>query len=269
MARTREHNAQMMAAPDPVPRSPGAVKSAGRVLQVLEFFEDVRRPARATEISEALEMPQSSTSILMRSLRDLGYLDYDHGTRTFLPSPRVSLLGAWLDGGPIRDGRLTRMMERLTEQTDKTSFVAARNGIFAQYIYTVPSSSTLRFHLTIGARRLLVWSAAGFMLMTGMEDAEIRALTRRTAAEIPDFRHRADEVLANVEIARERGHYLSRGLVTPSAGAIAIRLPEGIDAAGRPLALAFGGLQDQLEQQEEALVAAMRAMVRDYLKAAD
>ena len=54
MRSTRLHDAQMVSAPDPVPRSAGAVKSAGRVLQVLEFFEDVRRPARATEISEAL-----------------------------------------------------------------------------------------------------------------------------------------------------------------------------------------------------------------------
>lgn len=269
MRSTRLHDAQMVSAPDPVPRSAGAVKSAGRVLQVLEFFEDVRRPARATEISEALGMPQSSTSILMRSLRDLGYLDYDHATRTFLPSPRVSLLGAWLDGGPIRDGRLTRMMERLTAETGKTSFVAARSGIFAQYIYTVSSTSTMRFHITIGARRLLVWSAAGFTLMTGMEDAEIRALTRRTAAEIPGFHARSDDVVANVVRARRKGHFLSRGLVTQGAGAIALRLPEGVDAAGRPLALAFGGLQEELERDEDQLVASMRAGVADFLQAAE
>lgn len=55
---------------------PSVVKSAGRVLQILEFFDDVKREANVVEICRALGYPQSSTSVLLRSLVQLGYLAY-------------------------------------------------------------------------------------------------------------------------------------------------------------------------------------------------
>src|SRR5439155_290487 len=98
---------------DAVGPSLAFVKSAGRVLQILELFDELQREARVSEIAERLGFPQSSTSMLLKSLAQLGYLDYDPGSRTFLPSPRVALLGAWLDKGPVRDGSLVRMLEHL------------------------------------------------------------------------------------------------------------------------------------------------------------
>src|SRR3546814_12145725 len=69
------------------------VKSAGRALQILEYFDDARREANMIDISRALHYPESSTSILLRSLVALGYLDYDRRKRTYRPNSRVRLLG--------------------------------------------------------------------------------------------------------------------------------------------------------------------------------
>src|SRR3546814_12336581 len=56
------------------PRLPtSVVKSAGRALQILEYFDDARREANMIDISRALHYPESSTSILLRSLVALGY----------------------------------------------------------------------------------------------------------------------------------------------------------------------------------------------------
>src|SRR3954467_12300537 len=88
---------------DAGPPASALVKSAGRVLQVLEFFDEVQREARVQEIAERLSFPQSSTSVLLKCLVQLGYLDYDANSRSFLPSPRVALLGTWLDKGPVRN----------------------------------------------------------------------------------------------------------------------------------------------------------------------
>jgi DNA-binding IclR family transcriptional regulator len=94
-----------------------SVKSALRAVQVFEFFLEIRRSATAKEIATGLDIPQSSTSMLLRSLRDHGYLDYDQKERTYLPTPRVTLLGAWLDTGPIRDGHLIDALNWLSDQT--------------------------------------------------------------------------------------------------------------------------------------------------------
>ena len=53
-------------------RSP--IKSAERVLDVLGLFSEFRRPLRLHEISTALGYPQSSTTVLLKSLMILGYL---------------------------------------------------------------------------------------------------------------------------------------------------------------------------------------------------
>ncbi len=160
---------------DPAGSDPALVKSAGRVLQILEMFDEIQREARVSEIAERLKVPQSSTSVLLKSLVRLGYLDYDPASRSFLPSPRVALLGAWLDKGPVRDGSLVRMLEHLSERTGGTVILAARNAIFSQYVHVLQARTAMRFHVPPGTRRLVVWSATGTALLADSPEAEIRA----------------------------------------------------------------------------------------------
>jgi IclR helix-turn-helix domain len=51
-----------------------AIKSAKRVLEVFEFFAQRRGSATIGEISKALGYPQSSTSVLMKCLHELRYM---------------------------------------------------------------------------------------------------------------------------------------------------------------------------------------------------
>jgi len=110
------------------PPAAGSVKSAGRVLRILEFFDEIQRDARVAEVAERLGFPQSSTSILLNCLVKLGYMDYLQEIRSFLPSPHVTLLGTWLDKGPVRNGSLMRMLEELSHKTGDTVIIAARSG---------------------------------------------------------------------------------------------------------------------------------------------
>lgn len=158
------------------PPATGSVKSAGRVLRILEFFDEIQREARVAEIAERLSFPQCSTSILLNCLVDLGYMDYLPESRSFIPSPRVTLLGTWLDKGPVRNGSLIRMLEEISQKTGDTIIIAARNGIVSQYIHVLQARSAMRFHVPQGSRRLAVWSATGFALLTGFSEKEIRAL---------------------------------------------------------------------------------------------
>jgi predicted transcriptional regulator len=56
--------------PDPQP-----IKSAMRTLALLEYFRRTKTSAAVTEIAAALGMPQSSTSVLLKSLVSLNYLE--------------------------------------------------------------------------------------------------------------------------------------------------------------------------------------------------
>ena len=252
---------------DAVGPSLAFVKSAGRVLQILELFDALQREARVSEIAERLGFPQSSTSMLLKSLAQLGYLDYDAGSRTFLPSPRVALLGAWLDTGPVRDGSLVRMLEHLSERTGDTVILAARNAIFSQYVHVLQARSAMRFHVPPGTRRLVVWSATGTALLADSSDAEIGPLVRRTNAEASPEQAPIPlpAVLANLARVRQQGYFFSRGLVTPGAGSIAVPLPKRIDKRGRPLAVAISGLLADVEGREREIVAIIQDAIARFL----
>lgn len=72
------------------------VKSAARVLEVFEFFAGRKTPATVGEVCASLRYPQSSTSVLLKSLLTLGYLSYDGNTRRYAPSEKVARLGNWI-----------------------------------------------------------------------------------------------------------------------------------------------------------------------------
>ena len=249
------------------PPATGTVKSAGRVLRILEFFDEIQRAARVAEIAECLSIPQSSTSILLNCLVDLGYMDYLPDSRSFIPSPRVTLLGTWLDGGPVRNGSLIRMLEEISQKTGDTIIIAARNGIFSQYIHVLQARSAMRFHVPQGSRRLVVWSATGFALLTGCSEKEIRALVTRTNAEAAPGQPRVDisQVLENVRQTRRAGYFFSTGLVTPGGGSIAIPLPDCIDGRNRALSVAVSGILDYIGRRELEIVALLNDVVQRYL----
>jgi DNA-binding IclR family transcriptional regulator len=252
---------------DAAPPDEAVVKSAARALQILELFDELRRDAKVSEISERLQYPQSSTSALLKSLTFLGYLNYDKYRRTYIPSTRVAMLGAWLDDRPIRDGTFIRMLERIWQESSQTIIVASRNGIYAQFIHVLQATTPPRFYVPRGSRRYLCNSATGLMLIADLPEQEIRALVHRTNVE----NHRgaalaARDVLGRAREASTDGYYFSRGLVTSGAGSIAMRLPANLDSSGRPLAVAMSGPLEHLIENENRYVEMMRGAIVSYLQ---
>src|SRR5690554_2544091 len=129
------------------------VKSAARVIQVLELFDEMRRSMSVAEIAAHYEWPASSTSALMSSLVTLGYLEYDSSKRVYRPSVRVALLGDWIHNNLLKDGQLARMMEYLNAVTGETIVLAAQNGLHSQYLRVLQGTNALRVHLHIGTLR--------------------------------------------------------------------------------------------------------------------
>jgi len=272
MPKARKRNAvkdwrvRMAATVDDITDTP-VVKSAERVLRILEYFDDVQREARVTEIASHLKLPQSSTSALLQSLSHLGYLDYDRTQRTFLPTARVALLGTWLNEGPVHNGRLLRMMEEVSQQSHDTIILAVRNGIYSQYIHVIQATTPIRYHVPPASRRLVAWSATGFALLTHSSDEEIRGLVARTNAEMTKGHKPIDSraVIASIRQTRRDGYFLSRELVSPGAGALAMPLPTDIERRNRPMAICISGVLGHIERRQKDLVALLQDTIGRYL----
>lgn len=263
--RQRKSPAPLPLIIDAAPGDNTVVKSAARVLRIFEFFDDVQRAARLSEISKRLELPPSSTSMLLHSLVQLGYLAHDPALHSFKPTLRVGMLGSWTTGPIAHDGWFARTLHELSSKTGETISIAARNGIYAQYIRVIQATNALRIHVPTGTRRLLVWSAAGFALLSEADEKEIAALVRRTNAEERSSRDKIEvgQVLKNIDQLRRQGYFFSQGLVTPGGGHIAMRLPlAGPESHGQAYALGVAGWVERIERNEKHIVRIMRSALR-------
>lgn len=240
------------------------VKSAARVLQVLELFDEKRRPMPVAEIAAHHDWPASSTSALMASLVTLGYLEYEPGKRVYRPSVRVALLGDWIHPDLLKERQLARLMEHLNEATGETVVLAAQNGLQSLYLRVLQGTNALRLYLHIGTVRPLFGSGTGSMLLSAMVEAGIRKLARRfNATSPPGKRVDIEEVLSNVERDRSRGYAISLDQVTMHSGLIAMLLPTAVGE--QALVLGISGLTVRLVEHEQEYVRLMRKAMKDFL----
>lgn len=227
------------------------VKSAARVLEVFEYFDSVRTESTVMDIARALNYPQSSTSVLVRSLVDLGYLQQGGKYRTYRPTPRLTLLGAWVEPMLAPDGAIIRLMDELGAATGETIILAAAYSTIVRYIYVVPATTAMRLHVGPGTARPIVYSGAGRMFMVDMSDDRVRWLLHRYNSELPPGASKLSlaSLKRELDTIRAAGYSVSFDTVTPGAGIVAMALPAS--PQGMPLVVGIGGLSQTIRANSE------------------
>lgn len=250
------------------------VKSARRALEILELYERLRRPAAVNEMAALLGYPQSSTSMLVNSLKDLGYLSYNPADRTFAPSMRIALIGEWIRLGEVGRADLLELMNRLQRETGGTVILSTRQMASVQYIHIIAPDSGVgprgrpgRVRLVVaGALRPIHRVAAGLMLLSDCGNAEISKLVRSINAQSSEPPESLSRLQREIDRARERGYACITGGVLPTTGSIAVRLPYD-DMFGKPLALSVSGPAPWIKANEENFARLMRMAVMRYVPA--
>lgn len=256
---TRPHEAKS----GPVARRDPLVKSAARVLEILEFFDAVRRPVGAQEVAAALGYPTSSTQALLRSLAAQGYLTWDPRRRHYAPTLRVALLGGgWIVPELCGMPPLRALVDGLAQRSGGDVAVMARNGDFAEAIVT----SAGRGGALAGRRDGLAEGASGPCLLATEDDAAIRRLLHRLNAEAVS-RHAAPTdlgcLLRDVGLVRRRGWIAMHDPRDGHLGHIAMSLV----ARGAPdLALLLSVPAAGLEGRVSALAGVMRDECEPWLR---
>jgi len=213
------------------------------------------------EIADTLGYPQSSTSALLRSLVDMGYLTYFPQHRTYVTSTRVALLGSWMDTGFIREGAVISMMKELNEETCDAIILATRNGLHVQYIHVIQATNPARLHITLGTARPLAASSAGYAMLSTLTDEEVTRIVMRINAEAADDAPlvKVRDLLETLAIVREKGYAFTHDLVTRGGGMIAAPLPR---INGQPqMVMGIGGISEIMRNKEDDLAAALLGQI--------
>lgn len=238
-----------------------SVKSAQRVLELLEFFADVQKPATVKEISQTLGYPQSSTSMLLRSLCDAGYFDHDPRTGLYSPNVRLTLVTAWIEEHLYSEQSLMRLMHTVHDACGHTVSIAKLQGAQVRYLHVLQATRPGSFTAKIGSLRPLFLSAAGQMLLTTRLEREVPALLRRAnALETDPARQRdLDTALKDRRKVLEQGWAMSLGTSTPGAAGLAILLP--VPRHHDPMALVLGGPTAEVRRDRVTLLALLNEAV--------
>lgn len=98
-----------------------SVKSAERVLALMEALGAASRPHSLAELSQNLKIPKSSTLALLRTLQQRGYVMRDDTERYSLAPPYGQSEGDWVGGLPRRLVSAARpVVEALVAKTRET-----------------------------------------------------------------------------------------------------------------------------------------------------
>lgn len=242
------------------------VKSAARVFEVLEYFDRIRRAATVMEVARTLDYPQSSTSVLLRSMVELGYLEQDASRRAYLPTPRVTLLGSWVEPLLSPGGEVMRLMDELGAETGETIILGVPTGDAVRYIHVVQATGAMRLHVGAGTIRPMAISGMGRLFMTTMDEARVRQIVDRYNAEAAgeENRLRIASVRSDLAAIRADGYAPSLDRLTPGVGGISMLLP--VAPHGVPMAVAIGGFSKTISDAREHFVELMRAAIRRHLQ---
>ncbi len=236
------------------------VKSAARVLELLEYLSGVAEPVALRDVAAALGIPKSSAHGLLATLLLRGYVERDTAERYALAE--VFRNGtSWIGGHDARIAAAARpVMEELRDQVRQSVFLGARApGGDVKVLAKVVSRETIRYDNDLRGLRPAYCTAMGRMLLAHWD---ARALTRyferlRPRAYTPYTVTDVAKLRAIVAAVRQRGHAIveQEFAVAGTATAAPVR-----DRDGRVIAaLNVGTLSAQFPAARARIVAATLA----------
>lgn len=188
------------------PTGHGVVKSADRVLAILELLSGGR--ARLSEIAEQLRLPLSSVHGLLATLVSRGFAEFDPGDRTYSLGLKAWTVGQGYEGHRDIVGLALPLMRQLAEDTGETVQLSRLDGIDNVYIAIAESPQPMKLVSAVGMRLPAYAIGLGKALLSTLSDkelerrlsgVELQRFTPHTVRELPTL-------LADLGRARESGY---------------------------------------------------------------
>ncbi|WP_294198234.1 helix-turn-helix domain-containing protein [uncultured Sphingomonas sp.] len=214
------------------------IKSAKRVLEIFEFFNSERTEATVMEIAREYGYPQSSTSELLGCLVELGFLTRDRSRRTYRPTAKVAMLGAWTHPRLFRRGHLLTLMDDLAAELECSIVLTGCVNLRTEHLEIVRGGTDMP---AIEQPGPLSRGQLGRLLLSVHDRIAIRKLVHRMNSEVADEdRVRCEDFLVQVDDIRTQGFAVSPGLNEGAGGLVAVRLPQAVTNENLSLAIIVG-----------------------------
>ncbi|MGH2560077.1 MAG: IclR family transcriptional regulator [Thermomicrobiales bacterium] len=215
------------------------IKSAGRVLDIIEALAAAPAGLGFAELSRAQRVPKSSLHGLLSVLTARGYVSLDAQRRTYGLGIRVWEAGqAYLRHRDVVREALP-VMEEIVREINETVQLATLDGIENVYLAKVDCSHPIRLQSEVGKRLFAHATGLGKVLLAHLPDDELRA--RLDGVALPSFTpntiNQLPDLLRVLETIRERGFAVDDQEYTPGLRCVAVPICDLDDDAAVTAAL--------------------------------
>lgn len=179
------------------------VKSADRVLDIFELFTGEQESYNLTEIAKSLNMPPSSTYLILQNMLSRGYLETDRSKKQFRIGYKLFTIRSSYMRNTSLTGEFYQVAEKIIDELNETVSLGIRAGNQLHYIGEKVSSHALRFNHSMGTSLPLHATASGKVLLADITLDELREIypedqlekvTDKTIASFPDLLKELDKV---------------------------------------------------------------------------
>ncbi len=184
------------------------LKSVRKATQILDLFSLEHPEWGVSEAARVLELPKSTTSVLMSSLHDRRLLCRTSDGRYRLGWRLFELSQTLLDTTPFRS-KARQIMKELVSCWMETMHLAVLDGVQAVYVEKLQPTPAVKIDISrAGARLPAHCSGVGKVLLShckweyvaeALNDQRLPALTSNTIANL-------DDLAAELQRVRERGY---------------------------------------------------------------
>lgn len=151
-----------------------------KAFSVLEVLARTGRELTLAEVAEEGRLPKPTLHRILRSLRDLGYVEQADRRGTYRLSARLSSLREYARDGAVRAKALP-VMKALQQEFDETVNLGMLEGVFVRYVHVVETSQPLRWIVKPGARDHFHTTALGRAIVANLPDeAQQRLISKAT-----------------------------------------------------------------------------------------
>lgn len=233
-------------------RTTPTVPAAARAMALFETFASEQRALTKSELARLLDLPESSTSDLLNTLFELGYVTRTVATRRFYPTGRLFAVAGSIAANAQMGSFAEEAVGHLAASTQETAIFSVIDGDRMRVVGAAQGKHRLRYVVNVGDTFSIHGTGAGKALLAAMGPVErsrllrLKPLTKLTPNTLTDPR----KIESDLELSETHGWYGARDEGTIGVSSIAVWARLGVE----PVALGIVGPTDRILANEQALI---------------
>lgn len=222
------------------------IKSVQRIFEILEYFDQQRRPLTAKEVADHFGYPLMSAHALLKSMNHLGYTDFDAPKWAYMPSRKFMDVMDWARDFLDRETNILDFAEALNQETRETVNVSRRNGQTVRILHGLETRQPIGVSVQMGTEMSATRSLTGLTALACLAPAELETFLRRLKKTAPKEAKAFDRKLCNTirEELKDTGSALRCDVFIEGIGALCT--PVLAQTTGETLIVGIVGPSDRI-----------------------